>query len=287
MHAAAGEVQVLGDLAARLAGAHHEDRAPGELAGVAVVSGMHLDHVVGQPLGHPRSPWDLVGTGRHHDLVGGQGPHVGADLEAPPAGAQPGDTHPLHQRRGERGDEPVEVVEDPVADHEPVGVVPVVGEAGQRALPVRGDQAEGVPAPVAPLVAGGLRLEHDVVEAAPGEPPAHRQPRLAAADHDDGAVAAVERRAGRRDPAYGVRHGCCSRSLACRRVKRAAVFGRLRPDSRVVSGPEFCVGQLSGPSHRTRPGGAGREAPDRGVTRTRRRRASGQGSPTDDAATGR
>jgi hypothetical protein len=70
-----------------------------------------------------------------------------------------------------------------VAQHEAVRVAALIGEARQLALPVRRDQAEGVPALGAPGVPGAMFLQHHVVDAAAGEVPADRKPGLAGADH--------------------------------------------------------------------------------------------------------
>jgi hypothetical protein len=81
VHGAAREVQVLGDLAARLAGADDEHGPFGELLGVLVRRGVQLRDPVGDALGHPRDARHLVRAGGHDDLVGGDRAAVGADLE--------------------------------------------------------------------------------------------------------------------------------------------------------------------------------------------------------------
>src|SRR5229473_698229 len=75
--------------------------------------------------------------------------------------------------------------------------------AGTRSawsLPVGRDQAERVPAPLAPLVADPVALEDHMLDAEPGEVVAHGQARLPGADHRDRIVAPVGRRQGVEPP---------------------------------------------------------------------------------------
>ena len=69
---------------------------------------------------------------------------------------------------------------------EAVGIVALVAEAGQPALPVGREQAERVPALGPPRVGDLAALEHHVVDGALGEAPAHRQAGMAGADDDGG-----------------------------------------------------------------------------------------------------
>src|SRR5690606_32600210 len=58
----------------------------------------------------------------------------------------------------------------------------------QRALPVRGDEGEIVPATVEPFVGDGVAFEDEVVDTAFGQMPADRQAGLSRADDDHIAV---------------------------------------------------------------------------------------------------
>ena len=78
----------------------------------------------------------------------------------------------------------LEEVGDLGGGHEAVDVSSGVGPAGQAAHPVRGQQAQGVPAFAAPPLGDPAALEHDVVDAAVGEAAADRQAGLAGADDD-------------------------------------------------------------------------------------------------------
>src|SRR6202030_39856 len=86
------------------------------------------------------------------------------------------------QRRLERGDEAVDVIDDLMANHKAMRIVAPVGKARQLALPVRRHQTERVPALGAPSMAGTLFLEHNVIYSRTLEVPADRQARLSAAD---------------------------------------------------------------------------------------------------------
>jgi hypothetical protein len=63
-------VELLGDLAARIAGADDEDGAWGERFGMAIAPGMDLVDVGGHPGGDRRHPWGLVRASGHHDALG-------------------------------------------------------------------------------------------------------------------------------------------------------------------------------------------------------------------------
>ena len=65
-----------------------------------------------------------------------------------------------------------------------VGVVPVVAEAGEPALPVRCEQSQRVPALRLPRVRDLTALQQDVVDGTSGQPVAHRQTGVAGADDD-------------------------------------------------------------------------------------------------------
>jgi len=95
------------------------------------------------------------------------------------------DADALMHRERELAGIGLHVVGDLVAPDEAIGVRPAQGVAGQAALPVGGNEAERVPALVAPAVCDVLALEDEVVHAALAQAEAHGQARLAAAnDHD-------------------------------------------------------------------------------------------------------
>ena len=78
----------------------------------------------------------------------------------------------------------LQVGDDLVARHEAVGVVAVVGAAGELHRPVRRHQAEAVPAP-APGLADATLLEDDVGDARLRKQAADREAGLTPADNDD------------------------------------------------------------------------------------------------------
>ena len=76
-----------------------------------------------------------------------------------------------------------EISDDLVFGHEPVGVVAVVGIAGQLHRPVRGHQAEARP-PVTPGLPDPSLLENNMLDVELGQLAADRQAGLSAADHN-------------------------------------------------------------------------------------------------------
>ena len=79
---------------------------------------------------------------------------------------------------------PIDEVDDLGHGHEPVRIVAAVCEAGQLGLPVRGEQAQGVPALRPPCVGHIPALEDHVVDRAPGEEVANRQAGVPGPDYD-------------------------------------------------------------------------------------------------------
>ncbi len=65
-----------------------------------------------------------------------------------------------------------------------VGIVALIAVTGQAALPIRRQKAERVPALGLPGVGDFAALEHDMIDGALGQAPAHRQARMAGADYD-------------------------------------------------------------------------------------------------------
>ena len=74
--------------------------------------------------------------------------------------------------------------DDRVAWHEPVRIVARVCAAGKTNRPVRGDEAERVPAST-PGLADPSALQNDVVHAGSRQLMAHGETGLPGADHDD------------------------------------------------------------------------------------------------------
>jgi hypothetical protein len=94
------------------------------------------------------------------------------------------DVDPLTHGGGDRIGVALHERHELVAPHEPVRIGSVIGRAGELHGPVRGDDAEAVPA-VAPCLRDPSALEDEVLDAALGELVAGRKPRLARADDDD------------------------------------------------------------------------------------------------------
>jgi hypothetical protein len=78
--AAAGAVELFGDLRPRCAGADHQHRARWKLAGILVADSMDLKHgAIAQQVRHQGA---LIGAGRDHDVFGCNGPVRGLGDEA-------------------------------------------------------------------------------------------------------------------------------------------------------------------------------------------------------------
>ena len=183
---AAGEMQVFRDLAARLPAADHEHRALRKLLRVAIERRMDLHDVGRQTLRATRDDRNLIAAGRNHHLFGEMDAVGRIKHEAMlRVAAQMPHRDAFAQRRAERADEIVHVGDNLIAQHEAVRVRTAIRKARQLALPVWRNETERVPTFGAPGVTGTLLFEHNMIDAALGQIPADRKPRLAAADHGD------------------------------------------------------------------------------------------------------
>src|SRR5207248_7145890 len=99
------------------------------------------------------------------------------------------DRYALADRRPEPVGIAFEIGDDLGFGHEAVGVIAVVGMAGQLHRPVRGDQAEALP-PVTPGLTDSSLLENDMLDVEPGELVADGKTGLSPANHHqpDGVV---------------------------------------------------------------------------------------------------
>ena len=160
-HAALGEGVRIAVLLRRQRGDRRRDR---------LGAGRHVGHV--------------EGSGRQHDGRALPFALVGGDAVAAVA-----TTHRRHRRTGlDRGGDVLGVAGDEVDDlwhrHEPVGVVTLIGVAGEPALPVGREQAQRIPPLRPPRVGDLAALDHHVVDGALGKAAAHRQPAMAGPDDD-------------------------------------------------------------------------------------------------------
>jgi len=180
----AGAGELLGDLKAGVAAAHHEHPAVRQFAWRAVVGAVELRHVVGELLRDRRDARDLERSGGDHDLVGAQFAVDQLDAVAAVVGVERGD--PAVELDGQR--EVTRVVEE-VADDLVAGqiVVAVAGERqpGQAVVARGGEQPLRVPARAPGGRRRSARVEDRERSALFGEVVADRDAGLAAADDDD------------------------------------------------------------------------------------------------------
>jgi hypothetical protein len=144
-----------------------------------------LQDVIGQPLGEARNPRPMVPARGDDDPIGDQIARARLKLERSVDAAERADGDSLADGRPERGRVRLEVVDDLLLSHEALRIRSRVGEAGERALPVRRDQAERIPAALAPFGGDSVTLQYDVVDPARLQPMTHREARLARADDGD------------------------------------------------------------------------------------------------------
>ncbi len=137
-------------------------------------------------LGSGGSEGGVEATDGDDDVVAIPVPLVGGDVEIAIALADGGDGDALDDGRAELADVALDVVDDLIFDHKALGVLAVVGVAGQAALVIGRDEGKAVPALAAPRVGDSVFLENDmVVDAALSEAVARRKSCLATADDDD------------------------------------------------------------------------------------------------------
>lgn len=185
-------MQILGDLRARLARTDHQHGAVGQRPRIAVVGRLHLQDAGRQALRHARHDRRAVAARCHHHLVGGKIAGTRADVEAAAVllAARSDAQHlgMLAHRGIDHAHKAVEIGNDLVLLHKAMRIVAGIRMPRQRALPVRRDQAERVPALLAPGMRDRLRFEHEMVDARARQVVTHRQSGLTAADDDDAVV---------------------------------------------------------------------------------------------------
>ena len=185
-HLAAGPLQLGGELHAGRRRADHEHAALGERVGPAVVERRDLDdlrrHALAEP-GHVRA---VAGAARQHHRAGAELAVARGQVVAVVGAPYRGDVHAgADGGAGERG-EALDELDHLGHGHVAVRVRAVVVEARQAALPVRGEEAEGVPALPPPGVRHLTAFEHDVVDRPFAEEVARREAGMAGPDDDRG-----------------------------------------------------------------------------------------------------
>ncbi len=162
-------------------------------------------------------------AGGDHDVAGPPGLARGDDVEAVVDAGEVDDGAVFSHGSGRGVGVALEVGGDLGGGHVAVGVGAGVGPAGQAAHPVRGQQAQGVPALAAPALGDSAALEHDVVDAPVAEAAAGGEAGLAGADDDgvgDGHGRSWVTR-GCRGPAGGVGPPAGSAGMVSRRRPRS------------------------------------------------------------------
>ena len=106
------------------------------------------------------APGPVVAAGGHHHLAGFQFPFRSEQSIALALALQAQNAHPLPHIGLDPGRETAQVGDDLLPAHEALGIVAVVGEIGQAALPIGSYQAEGIPALLLPGVANPVALQH-------------------------------------------------------------------------------------------------------------------------------
>lgn len=178
------DVKILGDLSSRLAGSDHKHVTVRELMRTAVVRRVDLQDLLRQLLRESWNGRNVVAADRDDDLIGVHRSGGCLEIETVQSLKHARHRNMLANRRIEAIRIPPDEVVHLVALHEAVGIVAVVGESGQGALPVRGYEGEVVPAGVLPLVCDGGCLQYDVFYPALSQVPADRQTCLTSA-YDD------------------------------------------------------------------------------------------------------
>ncbi len=185
-HRTARAVDLVGDLGAARRCADDQDAAVGELVGIAVLLGRERGDRGRHQIGKGGNTGDVAGSGSEHDR-----PALPVALVRAHQVPRLGAAHRRDRRVGlHRGRDRLGVAADELDDfrHRPVavGIVALVAEARQPALPVRGQQPQRIPALGAPGVRDLAALQDHMVDRALGEAAAHGQAGVPGADDDGG-----------------------------------------------------------------------------------------------------
>ena len=184
-HVAARLVQLLSNLAARLAAADHQHSPRRKCRGIAVILGVDPQHPGRERGGTIGAVRALVGARAHDNRVGLHVACCRAEQEATRRSRfQSVDADSLVDGRSEARCIAFQVADDLVTRHEALGILACVARSRQAHRPVRCHEAEAVPA-IAPGLTNLSALQDDVIDAVLGQLMAHRKAGLAGADHHD------------------------------------------------------------------------------------------------------
>ncbi len=197
-HGAAGALDLVGQLGAGRRGAEHQDAAAVELIRVAVIDRADPGDTRRRRFVKRRNAGDVAGAAGQHDRAAAPLAAIGGDHISATVALHRGDVGMgLHRRRnGAR----ITVDEFDGLGHRAVavGIVALIAVAGQPALPVGRQQAQRIPALGTPCMGDLTALQHDMIDGALRQAPAHRQAGLAAAD--DNGCGGTNRTRSRRQP---------------------------------------------------------------------------------------
>ncbi|CAB3808415.1 hypothetical protein LMG28138_06040 [Pararobbsia alpina] len=165
-HLASGQMQVLGNLRTGLPRSHHHYRALGQRLRVAIFRRLQLQDLLGQAFSHARHDRRVIAARGYYDLIGGEIALARCYRKsAVVQSLHAFDLCVLDYRRIDHRDEAIEIRDDFILLHKAMRIVARVRISRQRALPIRRDEAERVPALVAPGMRDGLFLDDEVIDA--------------------------------------------------------------------------------------------------------------------------
>ena len=104
---------------------------------------------------------DVIAPSGNDDVFGLNDSLTGVEAIPVHNGLQPRDGHALAKVGIDMLSEALEIVHNRRLAHEAVGLITVVGKVGQTALPVRCDEAEGIPALLVPGVRHTILLKNE------------------------------------------------------------------------------------------------------------------------------
>ena len=188
--------QLLGDLESGVASTHDENGSIRDIAGLAVLGAVRLEHVGRKPARELRDERHLKWPGRDHDLIGRDRPAVHLKEKAAIAGAK--SPHPAVEldRKVERLRVLLQIGNHLIPSWVTLGIARK-GQPRQAAVPPRREESERLPTS-APSSADRVgRVEDHKPPSLTPQEVTHRQTRLTRPDHNHFEARTSLRRHGR------------------------------------------------------------------------------------------